>query len=118
MKVFLAAGCQSGSLLRFRGQKRKRRNIKKARPALPEGAGNLRDAELAQRKTSRVVFVESDRRIDVASESLERVGRAGLNRRQAKTIGRQSSKRACDGVADDLVGWAKAVQERLFELTV
>src|SRR5215467_13951681 len=49
-EMFLAGGAESRALLRLRRKKRKRGNVKKARPALSERSGNLRNAQIVKGK--------------------------------------------------------------------
>src|SRR5258707_5318128 len=64
---------QAGAALRGGRQERKGGKIQQAGPALPERAGDLRDAKFLEPKGSAERFVEANGRVDFAAELLERV---------------------------------------------
>ncbi len=64
-KRLLPCGRESGAVLRFRGQERKRGEIEQARPALAESARNLRDTQRAEGERAAECFVKMNGRIDV-----------------------------------------------------
>jgi hypothetical protein len=66
--VFLAGRGKTGPPLRIRRKERKRRDIEKAWPALPESSRNLRDTEILKRERAGEGIVKMDGGIDFFSE--------------------------------------------------
>src|SRR6266849_5246538 len=60
-EMLLTGLIQSGPLLRHRRQKRIRRKIEQARPALSECPGDLRNAQMVEREGTVVAFIEVHR---------------------------------------------------------
>ena len=75
-ELFLAGGGQASAFLGLLGKKRKCGEIEKARPALSEGSGNLRNTEVMKGEWAGELFVEMDGGINLASKLFQSVGRA------------------------------------------
>src|SRR5260370_20579430 len=89
-EMFLGGGAQPGALLGFRTQEGIGGNVEQAGPALPEGSGNLRDAEVMERKGTAECFVKTDRGIDLFAKLLERIGRGGGHGRRHDRVSRRN----------------------------
>ena len=92
VEVFLTTGGKSGALLRFRGKKRIGGKVEQPRPALAKSSGDLRDAELANRKRPGESFVESNGGIDIVRQLFQRVSRSRLGHGQAEARGRRAAQ--------------------------
>src|SRR5208337_725334 len=68
---FLTGRVEAGTLLGCWRQERIGGDIEESRPALPEGAGNLRDAELAKWEGAGILFAEMDGGIDFTGKLLQ-----------------------------------------------
>ena len=67
---FLGGGVEAGALLGFGREERVSGEVKKSRPALAEGAGDLRNAEMTKWKGAGILFAEMDRGIDFTGKLL------------------------------------------------
>ncbi len=76
-ELLLPHGSQTGALLGFRRKKRKSGKVKKSRPTLAESAGNLGNAEAAEREGAAVLLIKMNGGIDPARELLEGIRGTG-----------------------------------------
>src|SRR5208337_1074321 len=114
----LAGRVEAGTLLVFGRQERVSGDVKKARPALPEGAGNLRNAEMMKRKGTGILFAEMDGGIDFTGKLLQGVG--GTRRRGLDGYAgvREITAGKLDGRSEVHDGTAQTGLYGLFELFV
>jgi hypothetical protein len=82
-ELFLSGSVEASAFLSLLRQEGKCGEVKKARPALAEGSGNLRDAKVVEGKWPGELFVKMDGGVDLAGELLQGVGRARSGRRHS-----------------------------------
>lgn len=116
-KKLLAGDGDTDAFLGFVGQERKGGEIEQARPALAEGAGNLRNAEILEGKRAGIDFVKADGGVDLLGQLVQRGGRAW---RQRGSIGDgvDAEARAENGGVGDFDGAIEERDESLLELFV
>src|SRR6266849_6649058 len=120
-EMLLTGLIQSGPLLRHRRQKRIRRKIEQARPALSECPGDLRNAQMVEREGTVVAFIEVHRGRNFLAKLPQEGSRARQRFRHFHSPragwpgsnGRQPSKRRERGSVS-----LHAIHQGLFEIMI
>jgi hypothetical protein len=118
VKVFLTAGRKAGAPLGFRRKEGIGGEVEKARPALAEGSGNLRNAELTNGKWPGVGFIEPDGGIDIVRELLKCVSGTRFGHWQAETFAGTSAIGMRKKVGHLTARLTKAIQQGLLKLVI
>ncbi len=115
---FLVGRVEAGTLLGFGRQERVGGDVEKSRPALPEGAWNLRDAQMTKRKGTGILFAEMDGGIDFTGKLLQGVRGTRSRGFHGDACVWEIASGNTDGRTDLHDGTAQAGLDGLFELFV
>src|SRR5271157_2041955 len=115
---FLVGRVEAGTLLVFWRQERVRGDVEKSRPPLPEGAWNLRDAEMTKRKGTGILFAEMDGGIDFTGKLLQGVRGTWSRGFHGDACVWKIASGNTNGRTDIQDGTAQAGLDGLFELLV